>query len=290
MGSLVYSSYCLAFICFLTYTSVQAPYRHGDVILGGLFNVYKLPEDPEAQCSEIDMVGLGLQQAMIFAVEKINNDSNLLSKITLGYNIWDYCENITKAAQITYKLFKDECCTNAENTTQSDGRRKSIVSLIGPFESRTALYIGGFLRMLNVSAVSGTTVSSELSSPSYSHLYRTVPSDRFLAKAMVDIIEHFNWSYVAAVGLDDSYGRNGIWSLVNEATLRESSFCIAMTEFIRHEAQLPSIKYIIEKLKRRENIKVVILWIYGNYLQRFVKEVKRRNLNRRIWIISEVYQ
>ena len=27
---------------------------------------------------------------------------------------------------------------------------------------------------------------------------------------MADIIELFNWTYVAAVALDDSYGQNGI--------------------------------------------------------------------------------
>ena len=45
---------------------------------------------------------------------------------------------------------------------------------------------------------------------------------------MADIIEHFKWTYVAAVGLDDSYGRNGVWSLAKEATKRNGSFCIAM--------------------------------------------------------------
>ena len=275
------------FICVWFY-AVQAPYRHGDMMLGGLFNVHMLSEEPEAHCDEIDMEGLGFAQAMIFAVKMINNDSSLLPNISLGYDIWDYCWNITKAASITYKLFKDACSANAP---QSDGsRRKSIIALIGPVDSRTALFIGGFLGMLNVSSISGTTTSAELSSPSYTHVFRTVPSDTFLAKAMVDIIEHFNWSYVAAVGVDDSYGRNGVWSLVNEVASRESPLCIAMTEFIRHEAQLSSITYIVEKLKSRENIKVIILWIYGNNQWKFFAEVRRQNLTGRIWIISEIYQ
>ena len=255
-------------------------------MLGGLFNVHKLPEDPAAQCGEIDMKGFGLAQAMIFAVEKINNDSYLLPNISLGYDIQDYCENITEAARIAYKLLKDGVCPKV---TRANTGKKPIVALVGPFESRTALFIGGFLRMLNVSGISGTTTSVELSSPSYNHMYRTVPSDRFLAKAMVDIIELFDWGYVAAVGLDDSYGRNGVWSVISEAASRTSSFCIAMTEFIRHEAQSPSITYIVEKLKKHENIKVVILWLPFNYQQKFFAVVNRHNLTRRFWIISEIY-
>ena len=61
--------------------------------------------------------------------------------------------------------------------------------------------------MLNVSSISEKTTSTEFSSFTYKHLCRTVPSDKFLAKAMVDLITHFNWGYVAVVGLDDSYGR-----------------------------------------------------------------------------------
>ena len=54
--------------------------------------------------------------------------------------------------------------------------------------------------MLNVSSINGSATSVELSSLTYKHLYRTVPSDEFLAKVMVDLVTHFNWSYVAVVG------------------------------------------------------------------------------------------
>ena len=33
---------------------------------------------------------------------------------------------------------------------------------------------------------------------------------------MADFIERFNWTYVAVIGLDDSYGRNGILALERE--------------------------------------------------------------------------
>ena len=126
--------------------------------------------------------------------------------------------------------------------------------------------------MLNVSSISGSATSAELSSLTYDHLFRTVPSDTFLAKAMVDLVTHFNWSYVAVVGLDDSYGKNGAWALVSESTWRKSSFCIALTEFIRLESLNLSIRNIVKKLKQMENVKVVILWLY----EKLPNEVFRR--------------
>ena len=253
-------------------------------MLGGLFNAHQTPDQPGSQCGEIYLRGLGRMQAMIFAIERINNDTSLLSNISLGYDIRDYCGNLSKAAGLVYKLLTVDSCVNL---SQNATRKKAIVSLIGPYESSTALFIGGFLRMLNVSSISGSATSAELSSLTYDHFFRTVPSDTILVNAMVDLVTHFNWSYVAVVGLDDSYGRNGVWALVSESMSRKNSFCIALTEFLRHESLNLSISSIVSKLKQMDNVKVVILWLYKNYLTRFLTEVQRQNLTGRVWIFND---
>ena len=280
MSSLHYQLFL--FFCF--YTAVQAPYREGDIMLGGLFNVHQLADQPGSQCGEINLRGLGRMQAMIFAIERINNDTSLLSNISLGYDIRDYCGNLSKAAGLVYKLFTVDSCVNL---SQNATRKKAIISLIGPTESNTALFIGGFLRMLNVSSISGSATSAELSSLTYDHFFRTVPSDTFLAKAMVDLVTHFNWSYVAVVGVDDSYGRNGAWAVVSESRSRKNSFCIALTEFVRHESLNLSISNIVRKLKQMDNVKVVILWLSKIYLTKFLAEIQRQNLTGRVWILSD---
>ena len=255
-------------------------------MLGGLFSIRHLQGMSEDKCGEITKE-VAQAQAMIFATDKINNDPNLLPNISLGYDIRDYCESITKATQITYELFKDTCKCY-KNTTQRNIRKSSIVALIGPTFSSTALVLGGILQMLNVTAISGTTTSPELGSYTYKHLHRSVPSDTYLSKAMADIIHHFNWSYVAAVGVDDSYGRNGIWSVIKEAENKKGSFCVALTEFIPLNTQTTNIKNIVKRLKRQENIRVITLWIYGGTLRNFFREVKKQNLSGRVWILSDI--
>ena len=280
MSSLYYQLFL--FFCF--YVAVQAPYKEGDIMLGGLFSVLKPPDNPGSRCGELHLRELGRMQAMIFAIERINNDTSLLSNISLGYDIRDYCGNLSKAARLVYKLLTVDTCVNV---CQNATRKKAIISLIGPYESSTALFIGGILRMLNFSSISGSATSAELSSLAYDHIFRTAPSDQFLAKAMVDLVTHFNWSYVAVVGLDNSYGRNGAWAVVSESTSRKSSFCIALTRFVRHESLNRSISNIVRQLKQMDNVKVVILWLYGNYQSKFLAEVKRQNLTGRVWILSE---
>ena len=205
----------------------------------------------EDTCGEITKE-VAQAQTMIFAIDMINNDPNLLPNVSLGYEICDYCESITKATQITYELFKDTCKCY-QNTTQRNIAKSSIMALIGPTFSSTALVLGGILHMLNVTAISATTTSPELSSYTYKHLHR-VPSDTYLSKAIADITHHFNWTYIAAVGVDDSYGRNGIWSVIKEAENKDGSFCVALTEFIPHNTHNTKIKDIVAKLRIHENI------------------------------------
>ena len=211
MSSLHYKLFL--FLCF--YVAVQAPYRDGDIVLRGLFGVHQQPGHLGSRCGEIHLRGLGRMQAMIFAIERIINNTSLLSNISLGYDIRDHSGNLSKAAKLVYKLLTVDSCVNL---SQNALRKKVIISLIGPDESSTALFIGGFLRMLNVSSISGSATSTELSSLTYKHLYRTVPSDEFLAKVMVDLVTHFNWSYVAVVALYDSYGA---WAVVSESTSKK---------------------------------------------------------------------
>ena len=273
--------FCLAIL----YGVVQGPYKDGDIILGGLLRVH-FRGDSENQCGELDVRGLNRVLAMIFSIEQINNDSNLLPNITLGYDIRDYCGIGIQATRISYDLIKGKLFSNM---TQSTLDRKSITALIGPDDSSTAVFIAGLLQALNVSAISPTATSTELSSHTYKYLYRTAPSDFFKAKAMADIIEHFKWSYVAAIGQDDSYGRNGLWSVVREAEARNNSFCLAMTTFISQEGPILSIRNIVTTLSRQENIRVVILWIQGSYATHFFTEVSRQNLTGRVWILSDVF-
>ena len=171
-------SWCFAVIGFLCYAVVRAPYRQGDIMLGGLFSIHQLEGTSEDKCGEITQEVTNAQ-AMIFAIDNINSDSNLLPNISLGYHIRDYCESITKSTRITYELLRYNCFVN---TTLSNLGQESIVALIGPTLSSTAIFIGGILQMLNVTAISGTSTSAELSSHAYKHLYRTIAADTIYQK------------------------------------------------------------------------------------------------------------
>ena len=254
-------------------------YKDGDVMLGGLFSIHFAGNGD--RCGDLFTMGLGHAESMIFAIENINSNPNLLPNVMLGYDIRDYCESTALAMQITYDFVSN---ANPVAKTTKVGA-KPISALVGPYNSASAILVGGLLQVANISAISLAT-SVELSSRLYKDFFRTVPPDNWQAKVMADIIELFNWTYVAAVGLDDSYGRNGIWALEKESYNRKT-FCVAFSEFIPRLGFKQKMRQSVAKIKRKPSIGVIIVWLSGGYGREFFKEATDNNLEGKTLILSD---
>lgn len=76
---------------------------------------------------------------------------------------------------------------------------------------------------------------------------RTVPSDNYQARAMIDIALHFNWTYVSLVYSADEYGELGAEAFKKEA--RKMNICIAIEERIlpKKEAFQESVDNLVKK-------------------------------------------
>ena len=268
-------------------------HQPGDITLGGLFLLHYTTED--GQCGEFFPIGLGHVEAMIFAIDEINKNPNLLPNITLGYDIRDYCESAAKAMEHTYDFVRrndivvesnNSSCSPTGEKNKRQRKRKPIAAVIGPTDSGSAVLVGSLLQVGGISVISHSATSNELSSPQYRHFFRTAPPDGQQASAMADIIQHFNWSYVAAVAMDDSYGRNGVWKLESEAE-RRKTFCLSFAEYIPRQEYNTKLKRAVSKLKSYPNIRVVVLWLFGGYGRRFLKEAVKQKLFDRTWILSD---
>jgi len=274
-------------------TGQNRSYQPGDVTLGGLFLLHYSTEG--AKCGEFFPIGLGHVEAMIFAINKINESPELLPNVTLGYDIRDYCESTAKAMEHTYDFVRrndiafnsksNSCsCASDRNRTHSEGT--PIMAVIGPTDSGSAVVVGSLLKVAGIPVISHSATSNELSSPQFRHFFRTAPPDGQQAKAMADIIEYFHWSFVAVVAMDDSYGRNGVWKLETEAENRKT-FCIAFSEYIPRQEYGAKVIKIVSKIKSYPNVRVVLIWLFGGYGRRFLKEAVKQKLDDRTWILSD---
>ena len=285
----------LFILLFLPLTSSDDGYRNykdGDVIVGGLFNIHY--SDTDDQCTEISTTGLGYAEATIFAIEKINKNSSILPNVTIGYDLRDYCWSKARAMKIAYDFMCDGDPAHMSNQNIStsptryvkETKTKTISALVGPTESGSAVLVGSLLQVSDIPVISPSVTSDELSSQMYKNFFRTVPPDNWQAKVMADIIELFNWTYVAAVGLDDSYGHNGISALEKESFNRKT-FCIAFSEYIPRLGYWNKTKQTVFKIKRRSEVSVIIVWLSGAYGRAFFAEATTQNLEGKTWILSD---
>ena len=201
------------------YESIGLKSDGSTVLLGGLFPIHATSDD--RVCAQLQDFAIQQVEAMLFAINLVNNDPMLLPGINLTFTVRDTCSNPSHALDQTF-LF-----VQSQNLSCSGGERRIAVSgVIGAHFSRVSMDIANLLNLYKVPQISYTSTADLLSDKSrFQYFFRTVPPDSLQARAIADIIDLFNWTYIFAIYSDDSYGRGGIDALVRE--VEKLGVCIA---------------------------------------------------------------
>lgn len=261
--------------------------KEGNVTIGGLFPVHVR--------GEFRSKFMGLAEAMVFAIEQINNDSNLLPNITLGYDISDTNLENRRAMKSTldfvnvHKFAFANPQLNETCLILPRGKFSPVVAVVGTGTSRSSILVSNLLEVEDIPLISYAATSDELSSSAYPSFFRTVPPDRFQSKVMSDIARNFNWTYVAAIAVDDAYGRSGIEFFRKNS--KPLGICIAYETYFPSNGQRgeEKIRTIIEELKERDEIGVIILYCTSDPAVSVLTEALRQGLIGRTWIASEAW-
>ncbi len=210
-----------------------------DFVLGGLFPIHN-PAVGGGRCGVVRKeTGLERMEAMLFAVDLINADNSLLPGFTLGYDIRDTCssENIgldeSKELVIANSKLVESCPMNSigSNSTEEEFREAPTSGVVGASNSGVSVPVAGLLRLFATPQISYASSSALLNNRDrYSYFYRTTPPDTLQAKAMIDLLLHFNWTYISTIYSEDTYGEPGIDEL--HALAEEKGICIDLNEGI----------------------------------------------------------
>lgn len=149
-----------AFVDLTLSQEIYAPHSiriEGDLTLGGLFPVHArgLPGEP---CGDIKKEnGIHRLEAMLYALDQINSDDELLPNITLGARILDTCSRDTYALEqsltfvqaLIQKDTSDVRCTNGEPPVFV--KPEKVVGVIGASASSVSIMVANILRLFQVS-------------------------------------------------------------------------------------------------------------------------------------------
>uniref|UniRef100_A0A3Q3WSF8 G-protein coupled receptors family 3 profile domain-containing protein n=1 Tax=Mola mola TaxID=94237 RepID=A0A3Q3WSF8_MOLML len=266
----------------------------GDISLGGLFPVHARGNDGKA-CGELKKEkGIHRLEAMLFALDRINNDNELLPNITLGARILDTCSRDTHALEqsLTFvqalieKDSTDVKCLNGGPPIITKPER--VVGVIGASASSVSIMVANILRLFKIPQVSYASTAPELSDNTrYDFFSRVVPPDTYQAQAMVDIVRAMRWNYVSTVASEGNYGESGVDAFIQKSR-EDGGLCISQSVKIPREPKPEEFDKIIRRLSENPNARVVIIFANEDDIRRLLQAAKKANQTGHfIWVGSD---
>ena len=268
--------------------------RYGDIVLAGLFPIH---QNENGKCGQILDLGVQRQEAMVFAIQRINNDHTLLPNVTLGFDIRDTCVNHDVALEHSLDFLNVYAGEQAQ-------QRKGISGVIGAASSQVSIYVANLLRLFMIPQISYASTARVLSDKSrYEYFLRTLPPDSQQAQAMAELIYHHNWTYISMIHTTGAYGRDGIEALKDEldklTNRSNTTFCTAADIELSLEATKEEYDEAINELVDYEytsNATVVVIFGQLVTAERILDAFeKKRHLDPRLankcitWIASDAW-
>ncbi|XP_061997612.1 glutamate receptor 3.6-like [Rosa rugosa] len=165
---------------------------------GATTNISTRPEEVNvgAMLALNTIVGKVAKVAIEAAVEDVNSDPSVLNgtkmRVTMQNSNYSGFLGIIEALRFM---------------------EKDTVAIIGPQNTVTAHAVSHIANELQTPLLSFAVTDPALSSLQFPYFVRTTQNDLFQMAAIADMVEHYEWSEVIAIYVDDDLGRNGIAAL-----------------------------------------------------------------------------
>ncbi|XP_038054375.1 metabotropic glutamate receptor 4-like isoform X2 [Patiria miniata] len=278
-------------LCGVSAGPVESVRLDGDVVLGGLFPVH---ENGINGCGAFDKGGYQRLEAMVYALDRINNDDNLLPGIQIGAYILDTCSRDTYALEQTMEFVTStitridlNAFTCPNGSVPAYQPPQPTVGVVGAAGSPVSTMVANILRLFKIPQVSYASTSPELSDKSrYDYFLRVVPPDTYQAQAMLDIVTALGWTYVSTVASAGNYGENGISTFRNLS--RSTDICLTVMEVIPRDATDGTFDKLVKYLSTIEHARGVVTFASETDIRRLLAAVARANMTGHfIWIGSD---
>ncbi|XP_051778789.1 extracellular calcium-sensing receptor-like [Erpetoichthys calabaricus] len=267
-------------------------YKSGDIMLGGIFVVNFKTVPPEIdfrskpvqwKCESFEFSVFQKAQIMAFAIEEVNKRTDLLPNITLGYQLYDNCVSLPVSLRVATTLIST--MEDVVSDLSCNGP-PPVVAIIGDPLSAHSIAISRILSLFQMPMVSYYATCSCLSNKQeFPTFFRTVPSDAFQVKAVIQIIKRYGWTWVGAIATDDDYGQYAIKIFLEEF---QKYGCVSFIETVPSVTENNIIRRIVKSIKQ-STATVIVVFSSEEELNPLIKEIVLQNITGKQWIASEAW-
>ncbi|XP_047462121.1 taste receptor type 1 member 1-like [Mugil cephalus] len=280
----------------LVFTTCSVPgseFRlEGDYFMGGLFDIhyvseslhFKRPEAIDCSSQPFSLSSYQRFQLMRFAVEQINNSTNLLPNVSLGYEIFDQCSDIHSFSGILNLISVSGLIQPWGEPNKYQSKLNKVIAVVGPFSSTDTLTVAPLLMMDLIPVVSYGAASSVLSKKaSFPSFLRTVLPNQGIICAIFKLIQHFNWRWVAFLYSNNDYGIDGLELFQNR--IEDTEICLAFIKGLRYDTNYFLTFREIDALR----IKVIIVFAPKVMAETLIESAIQLNISNKVWIAGDTW-
>uniref|UniRef100_A0A3Q3MJS5 Extracellular calcium-sensing receptor-like n=1 Tax=Mastacembelus armatus TaxID=205130 RepID=A0A3Q3MJS5_9TELE len=267
--------------------------KNGGVILGGIFSFHSSWKNRQdsykhkplpLECTSLNFREFQFAQAMIFAIEEINNSTDLLPGISLGYKMYDTCGAVARSVRVGLALANGNEAVSAPSEEQCT-KPAQVQAIIGETSSSPCMAIATVIGPFYIPMISHFATCACLSDKTkYPSFLRTIPSDYYQSRALAQLVKHFGWTWVGAIRTNDDYGNNGMATFTE--TAQQLGICLEYSvPFFRTDPP-DKIRKIIDIIKASTS-KVIVAFLSHMDMDVLIHELSKHNLTGYQWVGSE---
>ncbi|XP_047449191.1 extracellular calcium-sensing receptor-like [Mugil cephalus] len=236
------------------------------------------------QCTSLNFRGFQFAQAMLFAIEEINNSSDLLPGISLGYKLYDTCSSIARSVQVALALVNGNEIVSAPSGAPCN-KPAQVQAIMGETSSSPSRAIATVIGPFNIPLISHFATCACLSDKTkYPSFLRTIPSDYYQSRALAHLVKHFGWTWVGAIRTNDDYGNNGMATFIE--TAEQLGICLEYSVAFFRTDPSDKIEKIINIIKASTS-KVIVGFLSHKDMDVLIPALSRNNLTGYQWVGSE---
>ncbi|XP_006637501.2 extracellular calcium-sensing receptor-like [Lepisosteus oculatus] len=266
--------------------------KEGDIKIGGILSFHKNPiilrqtfkvNPGNIKCEGLNPGELQYAQAMIFTIEEINNNSDLLPDVSLGYKIYDSCRSVALSIKASLELMNEKEIDPLSDLSCT--KPADVQAVIGDSSSTPTIGIATTVGRFHIPMISHLATCACLSKRNkFPTFFRTIPSDYYQSRALAKLVKHFGWTWVGTIRSDNDYGNNGMATFVQAA--QQEGICIEYSETIYRTDPRDRFLKVVDAIKKSTS-KVIVAFAADTDMDVLIKELFIQNITGFQWVGSE---
>ncbi|NP_001258812.1 vomeronasal 2, receptor 124 precursor [Mus musculus] len=290
------SKFVSAFILNISrcYYIITEEFHHeGDVVIGAFFPLHtyytgkKMPHPTVPYLYLDNYIQYNFKNyqyilTLLFAIEEINRNPNLLPNISLGFDFYNV--RFTEKETLDNAVIWLSALVQRKFLPNYNCKKRNFTAALTGTTWKTSAQIGTLLQLFKFPQITFGPYDPLLNDHSqYSSLYQMAPKDTSLSLAIVSLMVHFRWSWVGLILPDDHKG-NKILSDFREEMERKG-ICIAFVKMIPETWNL----YFAKFWENMDETNVIIIYGDSDTLEGLMRNIGQRLFTWKVWIMNIEY-